>query len=41
MKATLLAAIHHKNFITFPGMTSDIVGKFFPESDETQEGHMK
>jgi hypothetical protein len=40
-KATLLAAIRHKNLITFPGMTTENVNKFFPESDETQKGHMK
>ena len=41
MKATLLNTICHKNIVTFPGMTSDNVGKFFSESDETQKGHMK
>jgi hypothetical protein len=40
-KATLLTAIHHKNLVTFPGLTSKNVNKFFPESDETQKGHMK
>jgi hypothetical protein len=40
-KAMLLTAIHHKNLVTFPGMTSKNVNKFFPESDETQKGHMK
>jgi hypothetical protein len=40
-KATLLTAICHKNFVTFPGLTSENVNKFFPESDETQKGHMK
>jgi hypothetical protein len=39
-KATLLNAIHHKNLVTFPGMTSGNVGKFFPESNETQKGHI-
>jgi hypothetical protein len=37
----LLTAICHKNLITFPGMTSKNVNKFFPESNETQKGHMK
>ncbi len=37
----LLTAIHHKNLVTFPGLTSENVNKFFPESDETQKGHMK
>ena len=40
-KATLLTAIRHNNLITFPGMTTENVNKFFPESDETQKGHMK
>ncbi len=40
-KATLLTAICHNNLVTFPGLTSKNVNKFFPESDETQEGHMK
>ena len=40
-KGTLLTAIHHKNLITFLGMTTENVNKFFPESDETQKGHTK
>jgi hypothetical protein len=40
-KAMLLTAIRHKNLVTFPGMTSKNINKFFPESDETQKGHMK
>ncbi len=40
-KAMLLTAICHKNLVTFPGMTSESINKFFPESDETQKGHMK
>jgi hypothetical protein len=40
-KATLLTAIRHKNLVTFPGLTSKNVNKFFPESNETQKGHMK
>jgi len=40
-KATLLTAIRHNNLITFPGMTTENVNKFFPESDKTQKGHMK
>ncbi len=41
MKATLLTAICHRNLITFPGLTSKNVNKFFPKSDETKKGHMK
>jgi len=40
-KPSLLDAIRHKNLVTFPGMTVDNVYKFFPESEETQKGHMK
>ncbi len=40
-KASLLNAICHKNLVTFPGMTANNINKFFPESDETQKGHMK
>jgi hypothetical protein len=40
-KASLLNAICHKNLVTFPGMTADKVNKLFPESNETQKGHMK
>jgi hypothetical protein len=39
--ATLLTAIHHKNLVTFPGLTTNNVNKFFPESDKAQKGHMK
>jgi hypothetical protein len=40
-KATLLTTICHKNLATFPGLTSKNINKFFPESGETQKGHMK
>jgi hypothetical protein len=40
-KASLLEAIRHNNLVTFPGMTVDNVNKFFPESNETQKGHMR
>ncbi|KAL7483042.1 hypothetical protein ACHAW6_008693 [Cyclotella cf. meneghiniana] len=40
-KATLLTAIRHGNLVTFPGLTTSNVTKHFPESDETQKGHMK
>ena len=40
-KATLLTAIRHGNLVTFPGLTTANVNKHFPESDETQKGHMK
>ena len=37
----LLTSIRNNNLVTFPGMSADNVNKFFPESDETQKGHMK
>jgi len=40
-KAMLLTSIRSNNLVTFPGMTADNIRKFFPESDETQKGHMK
>ena len=40
-KPTLLEAIRNKNLVTFPGMSAENVNKFFPDSDETQKGHMK
>eukprot|EP00804_Cyclotella_cryptica_P028837 CCRYP_008424-RA/>CCRYP_008424-RA protein AED:0.29 eAED:0.29 QI:0/0/0/1/0.16/0.14/7/0/719 len=40
-KATLLAAARNGNLVTFPGLTPDNVNRHFPESDETQKGHMR
>eukprot|EP00804_Cyclotella_cryptica_P029656 CCRYP_019045-RA/>CCRYP_019045-RA protein AED:0.39 eAED:0.39 QI:0/-1/0/1/-1/1/1/0/453 len=40
-KATLLQAAKHGNLITFPGLTPENIAKHFPESNETQKGHMK
>ena len=40
-KATLLTAIRHGNLVTFSRLTTANVSKHFPESDETQKGHMK
>jgi hypothetical protein len=40
-KTTLPSAICHKNLVTFPGMTSDNINKFFPDSGKTRKGHMK
>jgi len=40
-KSTLNKAINNGNLSTFPGLTVESVNKFFPESDETQKGHMK
>ena len=40
-KATLLTAARNGNLVTFPGLTPDNISKHFPESDETQKGHMR
>jgi hypothetical protein len=40
-KSTLLTAAKHGNLVTFPGMTPENISKHFPESEETQKGHMK
>ena len=40
-KTTLLTTIRHGNLITFLGLTTTNISKHFPESDETQKGHMK
>ena len=40
-KATLLTAIRNGNLVTFPALNISNVTKHFPESNETQKGHMK
>ena len=40
-KATLLTAARNGNLVTFPGLTPANVNRHFPESDETQKGHMR
>jgi hypothetical protein len=40
-KATLLTAIRNGNLVTFPALNVSNVNKHFPESNETQKGHMK
>jgi len=41
VKDTWLDAIKAGNYLTWPGLTTTAVRKHFPESDETQQGHMK
>ncbi len=41
MKATWLDAIKAGNYVTWLGLTTTVVRKHFPDSDETQQGHMK
>jgi hypothetical protein len=40
-KATLLEAARRGFLATFPGLTIENINKFFPESVETQKGHMR
>lgn len=40
-KSTWLKAIKSKYFATWPGLTEFAVRKYFPESEETQRGHMR
>jgi hypothetical protein len=40
-QATLLTPAQHGNLVTFPGLTSQNILRHFPESNETQKGHMK
>ena len=40
-KATMLAAAPNGNLVTFPGLTVKNINKHFPESDETQKGHIR
>ena len=41
VKNTCLDAINARNYVTWPGLTTTAVRKHFPDSDETQQGHMK
>jgi hypothetical protein len=40
-KSTWLKAIRHGNYSTWPLISVKNVNKYFPESEETQQGHMK
>ena len=40
-KATMLTAAKHGNLVTFPGLTPENISRHFPDSVETQKGHMK
>ena len=41
VKETWLNAIDAGNYVTWPGLTTAAVRKHYPDSDETQKGHMK
>jgi len=40
-KATWLKAIRHGNYVSWPLINVKNVNKYFPESEETQYGHMR
>jgi hypothetical protein len=40
-KTTWLKAIGAGNYVSWPGLTAKAFNKYFPESDETQQGHMR
>ncbi|KAL7477640.1 hypothetical protein ACHAWX_000099, partial [Stephanocyclus meneghinianus] len=40
-KSTMLAPARKGNLVMFPGLSPENVSRFFPESEETQKGHMR
>ncbi len=40
-KETFLDAVHAVNYTMWPGLRTQLINKHFPDSDETQKGHMK
>ena len=40
-KATWLRTIKNSHYVSWPGLTATAVNKHFPESEETQKGHMR
>ncbi len=40
-KETFLAAVWAGNYATWPGFTTTLIHKHFPDSDKTQKGHIK
>ncbi len=40
VKSTWLRAIKNGNFITWPGLTYDMVSKYYPETAATAKGHL-
>jgi hypothetical protein len=41
VKKTFLDTVHARNYATWPGLTTTLIAKHFPDSDETQKGHMR
>jgi hypothetical protein len=40
VKETFLNAVGAGNYATWPGLTTTLIAKHFPDSDEMQKGHM-
>jgi hypothetical protein len=40
-KETFTDAVRAGNYTTWPGLTTTLIAKHFPDSDKTQKGHMK
>ena len=40
-KETFVASVRAGNYVTWPGLTTTLISKHFPDSDKTQKGHMK
>ena len=40
-KPTWIKAINNKQYASWPGLTSEIVQKYYPESEETLKGHAR
>ncbi len=41
VKETFLDAVRAGNYTTWPGLTTALIAKHFPDLEETQKGHMK
>ncbi len=41
IKESFTDAVRAGNYTTWPGLTTTLIAKHFPDSDETQKGHMK
>ncbi len=41
VKETFLDAVRAGNYATWPGLTTTLIAKHFPDLEETQKGHMK
>jgi hypothetical protein len=41
VKETFMDAVRVGNYATWTGLTTTLISKHFPNSEETQKGHMK